>query len=324
MSPASNPKRQAFTLIELLVVIAIIAVLIALLLPAVQKVREAANRSQCTNNLKQIALAVHNYESTFRSLPGNYWPADDGGDNSPGDQADKTPGAWSWLAYILPFLEQENVYRQGNVTRGSLRQSGVTGTWIKTFLCPSDSAQSITILGRGADLYDADMPLAVTNYKGVIGSNQSEGEWINFGPSGDSDGWGKGDGLFYPGQRLVGQWPSRASVPSWIPLGHVVDGTSNTLMAGEDLPERNIWSGWVFANHANCTAAIPPNQVTDLAGVPYDMWDYANQWSFKSKHPGGVNFAMADGSVRWVANSIPLQTFRALATRAGSEVIQGD
>jgi prepilin-type N-terminal cleavage/methylation domain-containing protein/prepilin-type processing-associated H-X9-DG protein len=301
-TPGSRPA-SGFTLIELLVVIAIIGILIGLLLPAVQKVREAAARDQCQNNLKQIALAVHAYENTYALFPVDYWA---GGAPNPG-QEDKN--SWSWLSAVLPFLEQDNLYRQGGMPTKTLRQSGVTGVSVKTFLCPSDIAPGIDIVGRGADIYAVDVPLALTNYKGVMGSNYCSGntDWHNDGPSGNCDGYSKGDGIFYP---YSFQHPLR--------ITRISDGTSNTFMVGEDLPLKNRWSGWAFANHANCTCAIPPNVRHD---PPYGEWDYANNWSFKSQHPGGVQFAYADGHVGFVPDSIPLILYRDLATIAGGEVV---
>jgi prepilin-type N-terminal cleavage/methylation domain-containing protein len=141
MQPSSR-RRTGFTLIELLVVIAIIAVLIGLLLPAVQKVREAAARSSCQNNLKQIALGAHNYESTYGHLPVNtqeYPP------NTWTWDAQRNARSWSWLARTLPFLEQDNLYRQGNVPNATFNQAlAVIATPVKTFFCPKAGARTTT------------------------------------------------------------------------------------------------------------------------------------------------------------------------------------
>jgi prepilin-type N-terminal cleavage/methylation domain-containing protein len=136
MPRLSRPRRLAFTLIELLVVIAIIGVLIGLLLPAVQKVREAANRTSCQNNLKQIGLAVHNYQDTFGCIPGNTQA--EGGWNW---AYQSTQRSWSWLARMLPYLEQDNLYRQMNIPSATFAQDqALLTTGLKVFFCPSDTA----------------------------------------------------------------------------------------------------------------------------------------------------------------------------------------
>src|SRR5438270_4144961 len=142
-------RRRAFTLIELLVVIAILAVLIGLLLPAVQKVREAANLATCKNNLKQIGLAMHNYYDTWSSYPVGYY------DPTPWPQLDDGPG-WGWGAYLLPFLEQANVYKQINfkLDVGDPANAGVRTVFLKSFICPSDARQptdTFTITDGGSN-----------------------------------------------------------------------------------------------------------------------------------------------------------------------------
>jgi prepilin-type N-terminal cleavage/methylation domain-containing protein/prepilin-type processing-associated H-X9-DG protein len=299
--------KSGFTLIELLVVIAIIAVLIGLLLPAVQKVREAAARIKCANNLKQIALAVHSYEAAHESLPHNtqQYAAPDW--RSWSVQSNRR--SWSWLARILPHLEQDNLHRQANIPNNTLGQSAsLIATPIRPFLCPSDGAGP----NPSTDRRNLEgTPVGVTNYKGVSGSNWCWGVYFNAGPTGQCNGLVNGDGLFY---REDGKRRLR--------LSQIQDGLSTTLMVGEDLPSLNAHCSWPYANNAVGTCAIPPN--TGLVSPAYHPNDWRNLYSFRSRHPGGLQFAAADGSVRFVNESIPRPVYRALATIAGGEVTGGE
>jgi prepilin-type N-terminal cleavage/methylation domain-containing protein/prepilin-type processing-associated H-X9-DG protein len=296
--------RSAFTLIELLVVIAIIAVLIGLLLPAVQKVRASAARAKCANNLKQIALAVQGYHDVYQVFPVNTLP-------SPiGPYGPETP-AWSWLARILPFIEQDALSNQGvpNLTLYDART--VVATTVRLFLCPADSAGEP--LADAADLgVWAPRPIsaAPTNYKGVSGSNWGWGDpqWRNAGPSGVWDGMNAGDGVFYRTD-----WKNPKSLLA------ITDGTSSTFLIGEDLPSQNHWFAWAYANSASDTCAIPPNvQYPNDADYTWN-WEYA--LAFRSRHINGLQFAYADGSVHFISNDIDLALYRAMATISGGETI---
>jgi len=317
----SRRSRGGFTLIELLVVIAIIAILIGLLLPAVQKIREAANRMKCSNNLKQMGLAIHNFHDTNGKLPSNMSPNVYGYDDN--------GRSWSWLAHLLPYIEQDNLHKStlglafgaianakwdlangpndANAGPTFNQLAAVHATIIKTYLCPSDGDSAKAFVdGRGNGTTSAGC--GPTNYKGVAGSNWAWGAITNVGPSGNNNGLDVGDGIFW---RSDGQTPRT--------LASVTDGLSNTLMVGEDVPTRNVHCGWPRSNYATGTCAIPLNQSLPGSTPQYGASDWPNVYSFRSRHPNGANFALGDGSVRYVPQSINIDVYRAAATRGGGE-----
>jgi prepilin-type N-terminal cleavage/methylation domain-containing protein len=309
-----STKRRGFTLIELLVVIAIIGMLIALLLPAVQKVREAANRTRCQNNLKQIALAVHGYHDVH-----NLFPANGSKFNLANSGTGTMSTSWSFLARSLPFLEQGNLHREGNVDTASLLGNTLTGVTLPVFLCPSDPKDPALNNNRAND-WITGKPIGLTNYKGVSGSNWCWGDFPFAGTNGSCDvfyqgGTGRGDGIFY-----------RTDIIHPIDISRLTDGASNTFMIGEDVPEFNGWAAWPYANTAVGTCGIPPNINLDAkygkANGENGAW--TNTFSFRSRHPGGLQFACADGSVRFIMQSMPLATYRALASIQGGEVVSSD
>jgi prepilin-type N-terminal cleavage/methylation domain-containing protein/prepilin-type processing-associated H-X9-DG protein len=323
------PKhRSAFTLIELLVVIAIIAILIGLLLPAVQKVREAAARMQCSNNLHQIALGVHSYNSSFNRFPSN---AGDGAALDP-----ISPNCWSWLAKILPNIEQDNLYNNAGIAQGA--SINVAGAYaaapVKTFLCPADTASNEQPRSDEANIGSSFnwtkqnppstgsvMLVGQTNYKGVCGDNWAWGVYQVYpanDPSG-GDGLDHGNGIFY---RTDGVSYTGGHGPLKLSEIASADGASNTFMVGEDIPSMNVHCDWVFFNHATGTCAIPLNSGMRPGQPGYgDPLDWLNLYSFRSRHTQGANFAMADGSVRFVSQSIDINVYRALATWNGGEVV---
>jgi len=302
-------NRRGFTLIELLVVIAIIAILIGLLLPAVQKVREAAARMACQNNLAQLSKAVHNYHDANRRFPYN-------GDDIRNSGCCYSTGYthWSWIARMLPFMEQDNRYAQLGIGQNNPISNVLTllgNPTMKILKCGSDPSLDVrTDLAN----FHGGTPVGVTSYKGVSGSNWAWGTWTYNDPSMGNNGLDNGNGIF---------WRSDYKRPLTLTNVTAADGTANTLMIGEDIGANNVHNGWPYSNGATGTACIPLNN----AVTPQDLaaqggaGNWPNVYSFRSRHTGGANFALADGSVRFVNQSIDINTYRGLSTWNGGEVV---
>jgi prepilin-type N-terminal cleavage/methylation domain-containing protein/prepilin-type processing-associated H-X9-DG protein len=314
---SSRLPRSALTLVELLVVLAIIGLLVGVLLPAVQKIREAANRMKCASHLKQLALACHNFHEAENRLPYSQWGTQ--GTSSYGAGPDSY--AWSWLARLLPFVEQDNLFAFSKIPFGKLFDTDGAGRSVSIFLCPSDPSASKQPRTDAGNL--PGRPVGRTSYKGVSGSNWGDDgdqfqvskgpfptDWRNQGANGSFDGLNYADGLFF-------RW--ELSRP--INLSQVADGTSSTYLIGEDVPDMNQYCSWPYANNVYGTCAIPPNVVNPATGEPYPSNNWQNASGFRSRHPSGVSFAMADGSVRRVQNSIELSVYRAHSTFRGGEVL---
>lgn len=299
-------QRMAMTLTEVLVVISIIGMLMALLLPAVQASRESARRNHCQNSLHQLSLALAN----FNSSRGRFPPGRFGGQFGYGPSS----RAWSWGADVLPFLERKDLYDLGRVQSSRLNSSVATSQQLTIFLCPS--------AGVGGPRTDAGnlfgLPVGQATYKAVSGSNwgddytqqnnvQIATDWRNKGTNGSYDGLDDGDGIMF-----------RSDFTNPRVIAQIRDGTSRTFLLGEDVPDENEWVSWPYANNAYGTCAIPPNM------TQYPPADWQNTWGFRSRHPGGLNFAMVDGSVRWINDTIALPVYRALATINGQEVFGDD
>ncbi len=312
-------KREAFTLIELLVVIAIIAVLVALLLPAVQQAREAARRSQCKSNLKQLGLAIYNYHDAL-----DMYPINCAFRNRP-DLANDGPAiantARSWLTMILPYMDQAPLYNSINfnavlLLTGNTGNIAAANTVIPVYLCPSDDGNSRGRLGNLSDInINPPNTWAVTNYKACSGSNWAYGiaAWnpvssANGKNAGQTDGLNFGNGVLCSNQTNVNQ-------PTLV--RDVTDGTSNTFFAGENLPAWTQWCWWFNPNGVTANCAEPLNA---LLKRPVNVGDWPNNYSFASKHVGGGNFMFADGSVRFISENINIATYRALATISSQEV----
>lgn len=336
-----KPKR-GFTLVELLVVIAIIGILIGMLLPAVQQVREAARRTQCLNNMRQIALAMHNYESANMHFPpgieteplSQFTLAEiNDTDFSPNQigvgPLDRT--AYNWSCVILPQLEQGNLFDQVRSVNPVSSPDSITflvnGVQIETevlpgFICPSDVGDE-TSPRRGAT-GNANL-IAKNNYMGICGNlfGRDLHTITNRNQIGLPAG-GVGTNL----ERLNLQFPGILFVNSDITLGQIPDGTSNTFLLGErdgqDLSDTRsrqpgTWGGTRNASWMNqclAPASGDPNQTLNSIADN----NTARFYSLGSQHPGGGNFALADGSVRFVSDDISGTVIEAFATRAGGEV----
>jgi prepilin-type N-terminal cleavage/methylation domain-containing protein len=341
----ANGNRAAFTLIELLVVIAIIAVLVGLLLPAVQKVREAAARTKCANNLKQIGLAMHNCLGIVGTLPPNgiyKYPS--------GGPSMVTVSAWSALARILPYIEQENLFRHIDLSipYADPSMTVVSAQRVATFVCPSE------VNDRGNGTGNDGFP----NKHWVLNYAVNCGTWLVFKKSTESGG----DGAFssnrgftaldYPdglsntlGLAEVKGYTSRiaspqcnTAPPSALP-GPGPDQSATFGAGSVTFSLEGAHKEWVDGkvHETGFTTTFPPNTVVAHvnAGVAYDV-DFvsASETSLaadtyaavtsRSYHAGCVNVLLMDGSVRTVTNGISLATWRALGTRAGGDISGAD
>lgn len=295
-----------FTLIELLVVIAIIAILMGLLLPAVQKVREAATRARCSNNLKQLGIACHSYHDVHNTLPRN---------SMPGSSYAVNTTSWSWMAKILPYVEENALSQVVNANGNPASPLNVvlpTGgnaaaAIIRTFVCGSDANNSTPFTNR-ANI--GNFSAAGTNYKGVCGNNWAWGSFQYTPPGNSNNGLDAGNGVMF---RSDGLTP--------VTLDGISDGSSNTFMIGEDMPSLNQHNSWAHFNHATGTCAIPLNTSLPGSAIQYGTSDWPNVYSFRSGHNGGANFAYCDGSVRFIPQTIDLTIYRGLASRNGGETV---
>ena len=341
--PSVASSRKGFTLIELLVVIAIIAVLIGLLVPAVQKVREAANRMSCTNNLKQFGIALQAYHDTY-----NYFPMGESGN---------TNQNWGWGLAVLPYIEQTALYTalnadttnclilvpgngpnmingaafNANVARSTVNVTAGTGAalkTIKTFMCPSDIwPANTTTSGYGKTNYLACLG------NGLTAANASIGAWS--GSNGTTL-----NGVLVPAGNIASSYANN--------MASITDGTSNTIVIGEASGQRAstifgtaatstpIWAGGNpnignannrQNNYFRVAGGISGTSIgtlytinsTNTANDTNGGYGMVMDWSFNSQHSGGGNFAMVDGSVKFVSNSVDPIAFAAAGSKAGGE-----
>jgi len=324
-------RRQGFTLIELLVVIAIIGILMGLLLPAVQKVRESAARTQCVNNLKQIGLALHNYADTNNVFPPGYIDGNINPNSTPDN--DVGPG-WGWASFLLPFVEQQNVYNQINfrVGVGLGSNAAVCQLPLKVHQCPSDPYQ------QNFTVWPTSVIVAHGNYVGCDGWEECfNGCGGNPQPGPGDDGLSgtfgvAGVGMFYRNSHNR--------------FANVTDGLSNTIFVGERCAAHSpsTWTGAVTGGRCPAWMSTIPwtTPYTPPPGPPYDNADYDEALvlahgnathlpsadfpfydpdTFWSMHtPRGANFLFGDGSVHFLSSAIDPLTYQYLCTIAGGEV----
>lgn len=306
-------RKRGFTLIELLVVIAIIAVLVALLLPAVQQAREAARRTSCKNNLKQIGIALHNYHDVHGVFPPGWVGVEDGdhaahdGDNGAG-----------WALHLLPFIDQANTWQKFDANHSIADEVNepLLVITLPTFLCPSDPQRRIFHVEAGDHDHDhapspltqdheheeGEMDLPTASYVGVFGTE----ELHICEDHADNHTQCIGDGTFYHN--------------SSIGINDIADGTSSTMAVGERRSNRQFdwYSTWV---------GVPPGGAEAFQRVlgsadhtpnhPDSHFD-----DFSSRHPGGAQFVFADGHVRFIGEGIEHEIYRAIATIHGHEVVE--
>jgi prepilin-type N-terminal cleavage/methylation domain-containing protein/prepilin-type processing-associated H-X9-DG protein len=353
-----SARRRGFTLVELLVVIAIIAVLIALLLPAVQKVREAANRSQCQNNLKQIGLALHSYESAYARLPPNSVPMTGSTSTAFGDR-------YGWPVLVLPYLEQQQLFLTVDMSKRYFdpANEAAASTRVKSYVCPSADitreGYELTTNGGATRRY---FPGDTTGGTPPTWPRKNAGltDYANVGSISKTLNLNVNAAAPLSDAARNGVIPSSTTVTA-ARFADVTDGTSQTLMVGEIANRPQVWQkgrhirtvGDPARKGMNTTAGAPGDEasitggtwISDLKGMVIDGSDpdgksgndvsvvtsggyygpctmnCSNDNELYGLHPGGTNGLFADGSVRFLRESLTIATLAALCTKAGGETV---
>jgi prepilin-type N-terminal cleavage/methylation domain-containing protein/prepilin-type processing-associated H-X9-DG protein len=297
-----QPRRRGFTLIELLVVIAIIAILIGMLLPAVQKVRSAAARMSCSNNLKQIGIALHSYNDSNNKLP-------------PGS----SKANLSWQVFLLPHLEQDPLFKQFNLSKAYNDTSGtpsnrslVINYRVPGYLCPSMDSERIT--GNQSNESISGENAYTTSYYGNMGpkgTNPATGTAYTVTSASTTHGGYATQGVLYHASEVQ--------------VSNMPDGTSNTIAVGEiSLSPNPGYRAWSRGCDSSPNCGSLKNVLNPINSTPYNNVSGFNDMSFGSPHGSGANVLFSDGSVRFLNESISMNAYLAAASRNGNEPITLD
>ncbi|QDT31071.1 DUF1559 domain-containing protein [Thalassoglobus polymorphus] len=298
----SARRKKGFTLIELLVVIAIIAILVALLLPAVQQAREAARRSSCKNNMKQIGLALHNYHDVHGCFPSGWIGVQNGMANPEGESG------FGWGTMLLPFLDQAPLYNQFNFSfpMDAAPNRQFLNSSLSTYQCPSDPKPDVfTIQDRNG----ADIELATFNYPAVFGTVELHGCENAPGTAPvTSSGQCVSDGAFFHNSKIR--------------FRDFTDGSSSTIIVGERTTFTDTTTGEKF--YGTWSGALPEveEEIARMVGhAEHPPNFHHHPEDFGSSHVGGAQFVLGDGHVVFISENIDEGVFQSLATRSGGEVI---
>jgi prepilin-type N-terminal cleavage/methylation domain-containing protein len=311
-------RISGFTLIELLVVIAIIAVLLSLLVPAVQKVREAANKTTCSNHLHQIGIAIHNFHDNYRFLPPS--------------RIDER-GSATWLVLIMPYMEQDNAYRLWDLKHGYFSQPAeAQRASVKEYHCPARRKAGVLSINNSCDTSGGSFqPGALTDYACNSGDRNSYGGWLD-----DA----RGNGVMVEGKATVTGTPPNHTITSWrsdISFGSVSDGLSNTILVGEKYVRQQGLGQATMDSAAYNGGCNPPRQIARVggpalsAGQPNFPLAYLsrgavteNERVFGSWHPEVCLFVFCDGSVHAIRGSLNMNTLRLLIVRNDGQPVPSD